>query len=99
MFPEAGGELNAAAARYERELDALEPLYEICHTAKHEDNFPEDARARARALLSEALDGGSEGGSSYRGGIGHPGYIGVETWRPAIVNDRMVSVRYRSLCA
>ena len=56
MFPEAGGELNAAAAQYERELDALEPLYEICHTAKHEDNFPEDARARARALLSEALE-------------------------------------------
>ena len=57
MFPEAGGELNAAAAQYERELDALEPLYEICHTAKHEDNFPEDARARARALIAEALDG------------------------------------------
>ena len=48
--------LNAAAARYERELDALEPLYEICHTAKHEEDFPEDARARARALIAEALE-------------------------------------------
>ena len=56
MFPEAGGELKAAAARYERELEALEPLYGICHGAKHEDNFPEDARARARALLAEALE-------------------------------------------
>ena len=56
VFPEAGDELNAAAAQYERELEALEPLYEICHTAKHEDNFPEDARARARALIAEALE-------------------------------------------
>ena len=56
VFPEAGDELNAAAAEYERELEALEPLYEICHTAKHEDNFPEDARARARALIAEALE-------------------------------------------
>lgn len=56
VFPEARGELNAAAARYERELEALEPLYEICHTAKHEDNFPEEARARARALIAEALE-------------------------------------------
>ena len=56
VFPEAGDELNAAAAQYERELEALEPLYGICHTAKHEDNFPEDARARARALIAEALD-------------------------------------------
>ncbi len=55
MFPEAGGELNAAATQYERELDALELLYEICHAAKHEGNFSEDARARARALLVEAL--------------------------------------------
>ena len=56
VFPEAGGELNAAAARYERELKALEPLYDICHTAKHEDDFPEDARVRARALIAEALE-------------------------------------------
>ncbi|MDE3001401.1 MAG: hypothetical protein OXU79_20175 [Gemmatimonadota bacterium] len=56
VFPEAGGELNAAAARYERELEALEALYEICHTAKHEDNFPANARARARALIAEALE-------------------------------------------
>ena len=27
-----------------------------CHTAKHEDSFPEDARARARALLTAALE-------------------------------------------
>ena len=56
MFPEAGGELNAAASQYERELDALEPLFEMCHTANHEDSFPADARARVRALLAEALE-------------------------------------------
>ena len=56
VFPEAGDELNAAAAQYERELDALEPLYEICHAANHDDNFPADARAKARALIAEALE-------------------------------------------
>ena len=56
MFPEANGELNAAAVQYERELEAPEPLYEICHAANHEDGFPEDARAKARALIAEALE-------------------------------------------
>ena len=56
VLPEAAGELTAAASHYERELEALEPLYEICHSAMHQDDFSEDGRAKARELVAKALE-------------------------------------------
>ena len=55
LFPKAADPLEAAAMHYDRELESLNPLYDLCAAAgKREAWGPED-RAEAGKLIGEAL--------------------------------------------
>ena len=54
-FPEAAGSLNAAAAHYDRELQSLNTLYDLCAASKERGEFNAGNREEAQRLIGEAL--------------------------------------------
>ena len=55
VFPEAKDPLEAAATQYDREVAALEPLYDLLETARDREAITSSQRAEARRLIGEAL--------------------------------------------
>lgn len=57
-FPDAAAPLEAAAAHYERELESLASLHDICHAAASTEAkaFTDDQRTEARRLIAKALN-------------------------------------------
>lgn len=54
-FPEAKVQLETAAAAYDRELEFLNDLYDVCVTASTNGTWTTEARTDARTLISDAL--------------------------------------------
>ena len=55
VFPEAKDPLEAAATQYDREVAALEPLYDLLEAARDREAITSSQRAEARRLIGEAL--------------------------------------------
>jgi hypothetical protein len=55
IFPEAAEPLAAAATHYDRELESLNPLYDLCVAAKKNQAWSAGNRAEAGRLIGEAL--------------------------------------------
>ena len=55
IFPEAAEPLEAAAAHYDRELESLNPLYDLCGAAQKAKAITAEDRAEAGRLIGEAL--------------------------------------------
>ena len=55
QFPEAAESLNAAAGQYDRELQSLNKLYDLCAAAKDRGAFRPEDREEAQRLIGEAL--------------------------------------------
>ena len=55
LLPEAADPLQAAANHYDRELESLNPLYDLCATAKSSGAWTEGNRTEAGKLIVEAL--------------------------------------------
>ena len=53
IFPKAAGPLESAATHYDRELDALNPLYDLC--ARSRETWTANDRAEVQRLIGEAL--------------------------------------------
>ena len=54
-FPEAAEPLEAAATHYDRELESLNPLYDLCAAARESEAWTAEGRAEAARLIGEAL--------------------------------------------
>lgn len=55
VFPDAADPLEAAAAHYDRELESLQPLYDLFDAEQEKETFTAEDRAEAGRLISEAL--------------------------------------------
>lgn len=55
QFTQAAESLNAAAAQYDRELQSLNELYDLCAAAKDRGEFRPGDREEAQRLIGEAL--------------------------------------------
>lgn len=55
IFPEAAEQLGAAAAHYDREMDSLNPLHDLCDAACEREMWLAEDRAKARQLIEDAL--------------------------------------------
>ncbi len=55
LFPDAAEPLEAAATHYDRELESLNPLYDLCAAAKKREAWTADRRVEAQRLIGEAL--------------------------------------------
>ena len=55
VFPETAGELEAAAGNYDRELESLNPLYDLCAAAKEKEMWSAEDREEAQRLIDVAL--------------------------------------------
>lgn len=53
IFPKAAGPLELAATHYNRELDSLNPLYDLC--ARSRETWTANDRAEVQRLIGEAL--------------------------------------------
>ncbi len=54
-FPEAAEPLEAAATHYDRELESLNPLYDLCAAARESGAWTAGGRVEAARLIGEAL--------------------------------------------
>ncbi|MEO2006569.1 MAG: hypothetical protein ABGY41_21020, partial [Candidatus Poribacteria bacterium] len=55
VFPDAASDLEAAAAHYTPESEALDRLHDLCRKADEAGGFSADTRAEARDLVTAAL--------------------------------------------
>ena len=55
LLPEATEPLEAGAAHYDRELESLNPLYDLCAEARKIEAWRAEDRADASRLIGEAL--------------------------------------------
>lgn len=60
VFPEAGKQLAAAASRYDREMESLHPLHNLCDAACERQAWHAEDRAEARRLIGDALQADRE---------------------------------------
>ena len=55
-FPEAAGPLEAAATHYDREMESLNPLHDLCDTACERQAWHAKDRSEAGKLIGDALE-------------------------------------------
>ena len=56
VFPEAADPLSTAAAHYDRELESLNPLYDLLAAARKHKKITSEERAEAARLVGEAME-------------------------------------------
>ena len=60
LFPEASEQFKAAATHYDRELESLKPLHDLCIAAFEKESITADERAEAQRLIGDALEADRE---------------------------------------
>ena len=55
VFPEAADPIGASAAHYDRELEALNPLYDLLAAVRKRKEMTSEERGEAARLIGEAL--------------------------------------------
>ncbi len=69
FFPAAAKSLEAAAHSYDREMDSLNPLHDLCDTACDRESWLAEDRAQARQFIGSALESDREAIASIEAGL------------------------------
>ena len=56
LFPEAAEQLEVAATHYDREMESLNPLHDLCDTACERQAWHAEDRSKAGKLIGDALE-------------------------------------------